>query len=126
MAQDASSGKQEMLHINAARHVTYDRIEQEISKSGDDILDRILVQKTHQSQDALNEVRRVLKLYPDETMEKACLPLEESILSGDVVKLTKAWDVFSNHALPFLEMYMTHMLKNMPSNMPSVDPQENP
>jgi|LauGreDrversion4_2_1035121.scaffolds.fasta_scaffold11993_5 molecular chaperone HscA len=126
MAEDASSGKQEMLHINAARHVTYDRIEQEISKSGDDILDRILVQKTHQSQDALNEVRRVLKLYPDETMEKACLPLEESILSGDVVKLTKAWDVFSNHALPFLEMYMTHMLKNMPSNMPSVDPQENP
>jgi molecular chaperone DnaK len=113
-AEDASSGKQEKLHINAARHVTYERIEQEISQSGDDILDRIWVQKSHQSQDALNEVRRVLNVYPDEIMENACLPLEQSIRSGDVVQLTKAWDDFSNHALPFLETYMTHMLKTMP------------
>ena len=115
VAEDVSRGHAERLCLNAARTVSYERIEEEIAHSGEDVLDRIWVQKSQQAQDALNEVHRVLKEYPNADMALACIPLEKALSLGDLVPLTKEWDVFAQHALPFLEQYMTHMLKTMPA-----------
>jgi molecular chaperone HscA len=111
-AEECSGAIKQSLCINATRDVTYAQIEKEVAHCGEDVLERILVQKTQQAQDALNEVRRVLLAQPDAVVSHACQPLEDAIASKDLVLLVSAWETFSLIALPFLEAYMTHLLKN--------------
>lgn len=120
VAEDISGGAKESLCVNALRHVTYERIEEEISHDGEDVIDRIWVQKSHQAEDALREVMRVLRIQPHGDMERACVPLREALESKDLVRLVDQWEKFTTVALPFLEEHMTHLLKNISTTNPEV------
>ena len=119
VAEEVSGGVKQSLCINATRDVTYDRIEEELAHSGEDVLDRIWVQKSHQAMDALTEVKRVLKECPQDHVNQACIPLENAIASNDLALLMIEWERFAAIALPFLEQYMTLLLKNIAITDPS-------
>jgi molecular chaperone HscA len=121
-AEEISGAIKQSVCINATRDVTYAQIEKELAHSGEDILERILVQKSQQAQDALNEVRRVLHVQPDAVVHQACVPLEQAIASKDLTLLQNEWEIFSGIALPFLESYMTYLLKNNDIRVPQSAP----
>jgi len=112
-AEDVSGGAKETLCLHATRDVTYDRIEAELAHSGEDVLERLWVQKSHQAKDALTEVLRVCKADPQRHVEQACTDLAQAIAAGDLPRLMTEWDRFTTIALPFLENHMTALLKNI-------------
>jgi molecular chaperone HscA len=112
-ALETSSGKSASLNVNAARGLSYDHIAACVDRAGEDVVDRILIQKVHQAQEAISEVRRLLSMHHhDEHVENACLSLARACESQDLSLVIKEWDAFSLVVIPFIERYLTSLLKD--------------
>lgn len=112
-AVETSRGQSACLNVNAARGLSYDQIAASLDQAGEDVIDRIWIQKVHQAQEAIAEVQRLLALHHfDESVEKACLSLNKACESQDLSLLIKEWDAFSGVVIPFIERYLTSLLKD--------------
>jgi molecular chaperone HscA len=112
-ARETSSGKSASLNVNAARGLSYDHIATCVDRAGEDVVERILIQKVHQAQEAISEVRRLLSMHHhDERVENACLSLTRACESQDLSLVIKEWDIFSLVVIPFIERYLTSLLKD--------------
>ena len=122
-AKEETTG-QETLHIMHPHAGLTDHLLKEApygqeSESGEDIIDRLWIQKRQQVEDALKESRRLMAEYPllfsceeKNIWQKECWVLESLLEKKDYISLSDAFNNFSYHVLlSFVERYISHILR---------------
>lgn len=115
-AYEKSAGVRQSLVVNAVHNLSYEMIEENVKREGEDVFQRLWIQKVEQAKDALSEVKRLLSLRDKDVQEKqliqkACDELEQACLSQDLAQLMNQWEKFTEVALPFIEDYLSKILK---------------
>lgn len=112
-AEEKLTGTHLSVDINAYRELSQDIVQAQALAEGDDLAERMWIQKVQQAQESLTEVRRLLVQFQHDTaLEQACTLLEEACASHDLARLINTWEEFTKIALPFIEQYLTHTLKS--------------
>lgn len=109
-ACEEGQDNQESMVVNPLHHLRPDTVTAQTNQQGDDLWDRMWIDKVQKVTDALTEIRRLLKDAPCATLDAECDAIEALCHGHDLNALDTQWHKLSALALPLFEQSLVASL----------------